>query len=101
MSVALSERPLCALIAAMIVLAEPSCRYGAVVHASRNVGTSMPVRAPPSRVPLVGLSVPTFFRLAAALPVNAVPLWHCAQFDDRNTARPAVACAVMLPSLFR
>src|SRR6185436_11429095 len=86
-------------MAAAMVGAEPSCRYGAVAHASRSVGTSMPVNAPPRRLPLEGLSVPMLRRLAAALSVNAVPPWHWAQFCAMNTLRPAVAAAVKAPLL--
>src|SRR6187455_840434 len=72
-SVALRLTPACAVTAAAIVGAEPSCRYGAVAHTSRNVGTSRPFSGPPRRLPLAGLIVPTFVRFAAALRVKDPP----------------------------
>ena len=64
----------CARTASASVDAEPSCRYGAVAHTSRNVGASMPVIVPPSRCPVAASIVPTFIRFAAALALNFVPL---------------------------
>ena len=60
----------------------------------------MPVSGAPSRVPLEGFSVPMFFSVLAPLSVNAVPEWQDTQFAA-NTALPAVAPAVKLPSELR
>jgi len=76
---------------------EPSCRYGAVFHASRNVGVSIPVSGPPRREPLVGFSVPMSCSTLVLLSVNAVPEWHAAQFSRRNTFLPAAPAVVSVP----
>src|SRR5262245_30017441 len=96
-SVVDSDTPECAEIAAAIVGAEPSCRYGPVCQMLRSVGVSSPVNGPPRRWPLVGLSVPTSCSVFVLLSVNAAPLWHDAQFCCLNTVRPACASAVSAP----
>ncbi len=72
-----------------------------MAQTSRNVGTSMPVSGPPSRVPLVCLIVPMLTAVFTPLLVNAAPLWHAAQFCEVNTALPAAALADSAPALGR
>ena len=48
-SLVLKLTPVCARTASASVVAEPSCRYGAVAHTSRSVGGSIPVSVAPRR----------------------------------------------------
>ncbi len=58
----------------------------------------MPVSVAPSRRPLVGLTVPTFFIAAAlALTVKWGPPWQLPQPVDPNTAFPWTASPVSTP----
>src|SRR4029453_8868900 len=87
----------CARTASASVAAEPSCRYGAVAHTSRSVGTSMPLSGPARRCPLLGLVGPVLLGLLLPLLVNAVPPWHEAQLRLVNTVRPSLASALSAP----
>ena len=66
--------PECAVMAAEIDAAEPSCKYGALCQTLHKVGVSRPVSGAPRRVPLDGLIVPTFWSRFVALLVKAAPL---------------------------
>ena len=86
------------VITSSSVAAEPSCRYGALAHSPRNVGVSMPVRAPPLAWPEPLPRVPTSCKAPNALSVNAGPEWHDAQPIESNSALPRVAAADSEPS---
>ena len=60
----------------------------------------MPVSAPPSRLPLSALIVPTSAGLLAALAVNALPPWQPVQPFAWKIVLPVAAAAVSVPSAF-